>query len=609
MCVFGRHVTTLCAVAVLTLICGRAQAWVETEVRSHLATVDVDRAGRALVSEDLTLAVRGGPLHDFELGGVDLDAETLPDATVTSVAGSKAQLPATPLLLDKREDGSLRIEIDRDKGVRTGVYLFHFQYRTDLLKRDLIRREGNDVEVRWVGPRFNEGIDSARVLFRLPAGPTPPMLPDASASTGRIDDGDALGGVFIGNLHRLADKDELDIVRPHVSRGEPVLWRVRVSAKAFDAFATPSAPAHGDKATSASARALALGGTATAQPQQRLRWWLCAALAALAYAFAVATKWRYFSASCARRGAAARALVPLPVGLRAAASGTLLSAAFVSAAWFDQSTLGALLLVLGMVLASQFAVPAKVVLRGPGQWLPVSDSEAFERASVAFPGRYLDAGTLRGCALLGALCVLVAVGASSLFARAPYQALLLLLGSSCLLPLFFTGREAQLPADLATHPRPLLSNLLKRLRRADGLKAVPWARIPAGLVEADELRLLVQVPGAVRGLLGLEVGVEFLAGVAGSAAAPFVLIRAREGSLAVSALPRELSWTRGRKADERAAILRPRLPTAAHCEQLLLELAARLRDADHAPGARANSSRASIPALSSRRVPSPAHVM
>lgn len=605
MCVFGRHVTTLCAIAALTLICGRAQAWVETEVRSHLATVDVDRAGRALVSEDLTLAVRGGPLHDFELGGVDLDAETLPDATVASVAGSKAQLPATPLLLEKREDGTLRIEIDRDKGVRTGVYLFHFQYRTDLLKRDLIRREGNDVEVRWVGPRFNEGIDSARVLFRLPAGPTPPVLPDASASTGRIDDGDALGGVFIGNLHRLADKDELDIVRPHVSRGEPVLWRVRVSAKAFDAFATPSAPAHGEKPSTA--RALGLG--AAAQPQQRLRWWLCAALAALAYAFAVATKWRYFSASCARRGAVARALVPLPIGLRAAASGTLLSAAFVSAAWFDQSTLGALLLVLGMALASQFAAPAKVVLRGPGQWLPVSDAEAFERASAALPGRYLDAGTLRGGVLFAVTGVLVSLGAACLFARAPYQALLLLLGSACLLPLFFTGRAAQLPADLASHPRPLLSSLLKRLRRADGIKAVPWARIPEGMSEADELRLLVQVPGAVRGLLGLEVGVEYLAGVAGSAAAPFVMIRAREGSLAVSALPRELSWTRGRKADERAAILRPRLPTAAHCEQLLLELAARLRDADHAPGRRANTSRALTPAVSSRRVPSPAHVM
>lgn len=605
MCVLGRHITTLCVVAGLALISGRAHAWVETEVRSHLATVDVDRAGRALVSEDLTLAVRGGPLPGIELGGVDLDAETLPDATVTSVAGSKAQLPATPLLLDKRDDGTLRIEIDRDKGLRTGVYLFHFQYRTDLLKRNLIRREGNEVEVRWVGPRFTEGIDSARVLFRLPAGPTAPVLPDVGTSTGRIDDGDALGGVFIGNLHRLADKDELDIVRPHVSRGEPVLWRVRVNAKAFDAFANPVAPPKAEKSTTA--RALALG--AVSQPRQRLSWWLGAALLALAYAFAVATKWRVFSELCASRGARARALVPLPVGPRAAASGALLAAAFISAAWFDQSTLGAVLLVFGMLLASQFAAQAKVVLRGPGQWLPLSDAEAFQRVAAPHPGRFLDVGTWQGSAVFGALCVALTGGAWYLLAHAPYQALLLVLGSASLLPIFFTGRAAQLPADLALRPRRLLSSVLKRVRRAEGIKGVPWARIPEGSREADELRLLVQVPGAVRGLIALELGVEYVSGVAGSAAAPFVLVRAREGSLAVNALPRELSWTRGRKADERAAILRPRLPTPLHCEQLLVELAARLRDPHSPPAQRTRSSRLPTPPTASRRVPSPAHVM
>ncbi len=360
---FRRHITTLCAAAGLALFSGPAQAWVESDVRSHVATVDVDRAGKALVTEDLTLAVRGGPLPGFELSGVDLDAEPLPGAYVASVASSRAQLPATPLLLDKRDDGTLRIEVDREKGLRTGVYSFHFQYRTDLLKRDLIRREGNEAEVRWVGPRFEQGIDSARVVFRLPAGPTPPMLPDLNNSAGRLQDGDALGGVFIGNLHRLADKDELDIVRPHVSRGEPVLWRVRVSAKAFDAFANPLPPPRLEKSRGARSLSLAAG----AQPRQRLGWWLCAALAALAYAFAVAGKWRYFSALCGARGALPRTLVPLPVGLRAAASGTLLASAFISAAWFDQATLGAVLLVLAMAFACQYATPAKIVLRGPGQ--------------------------------------------------------------------------------------------------------------------------------------------------------------------------------------------------------------------------------------------------
>jgi len=600
---FRRHITTLCAVAGLALFSGNAQAWVESEVRSALATVDVDRAGKALVTEDLTLAVRGGPLPGFELSGVDLDAEPLPDASVSSVAGSKAQLSATPLLLDKRDDGTLRIEVDREKGLRTGVYAFHFQYRTDLLKRDLIRREGNEVEVRWIGPRFEQGIDSARVVFRLPAGPTPPVLPDANSSAGRLEDGDALGGVFIGNLHRLADKDELDIVRPHVSRGEPVLWRVRVSAKAFDAFANPLPAPRAEKASNA--RALARG--AGAQPRQRLTWWFCAAFSALAYAFAVAGKWRYFSAVCAARAAVPRSLVRLPVGLRAAAAGTLLAAAFVSAAWFDQATLGAALLVAAMAFACQYAMPAKIVLRGPGQWLPLSDQEAFTRSAVPAVGRFLDAGSLPGFVVFASSCVLLSTAAWWLFARAPYQALLLLLGSSSLLPLFFTGRAAQLPADLATRPRALLAGLARRLRGAPGIKVVAWARIPEGAAAADELRLLVQVPGGLRGLLGVEIGVDYGAAWGGSPGAPFVLIRAREGSAAVSALPRELIWTRGRKADERAAVLRPRLPTRAHCERLVLELIAQLRDANQGPGQR--SAIRSTLATASRRVLSPAHVL
>ena len=45
-----RHLTTLCAAAGLALFAAPAQAWVESEVRSHVATVDVDRAGQAIVT-------------------------------------------------------------------------------------------------------------------------------------------------------------------------------------------------------------------------------------------------------------------------------------------------------------------------------------------------------------------------------------------------------------------------------------------------------------------------------------------------------------------------------------------------------------------------------
>jgi hypothetical protein len=284
-----------------------------------------------------------------------------------------------------------------------------------------------------------------------------------------------------------------------------------------------------------------------------------------------------------------------------------LAMAFVSAAWFDQATLGAAFLVLAMALAVQFAMPAKVVLRGPGQWLPLSDAEAFARSTQAAPGRFLDAGAWPGLATFALSCGLFVVGALFLFPRAPYQALLLLLGMPCLLPLFFTGRAGQLPADPATKPRALLASLAKKLRRHEAVKVVPWARIPEGAREADELRLLLQVPGALRGLLGIEVGVEYTAGIGGSGAALFVLVRAREGSQAVAALPRDVIWTRGRKADERAAVLRPRLPTQSDCIALALELASLLREGD-LPSKRESAGRAGRPA-SKMSVPSPAHVL
>jgi hypothetical protein len=262
-----------------------------------------------------------------------------------------------------------------------------------------------------------------------------------------------------------------------------------------------------------------------------------------------------------------------------------------------------------MAFAVQYAVPAKVVLRGPGQWLPLSDSEAFAVATERLPGRFLDAGTWAGLSFFALLCASFCLGALLLFARAPYQALLLLLGSPCLLPLFFTGRAAQLPANAATEPRAVLAAISKKLRRHDGIKVVPWARIPERAHEADELRLLVQVQGALRGLVGVEVGVEYSAGVGGSGAALFVLVRAREGSLAVSALPRDVVWTRGRKADERATVLRPRLPTQAQCVTLVLELVQLLREDDNAHGKRTGAGEVGAKPARVARVVSPAHVM
>ena len=77
----------------------------------------------------------------------------------------------------------------------------------------------------------------------------------------------------------------------------------------------------------------------------------------------------------------------------------------------------------------------------------------------------------------------------------------------------------------------------------------------------------------------------------------------------MSALPRDVIWTRGRKADERAAVLRPRLPSQAQCVTLVLELAALLREEDHSPSRRASSTGKGSKTVNPARVASPAHVI
>src|SRR5687768_8852228 len=213
----------------LGLSTSAAWGWVEGTIQSDVITVNVERSGEATVVHEIVMRVKGGPLLGFDLEGVDSDAVPTPDATVSSAAAGPAGNPL-PLLLHKREDGGLRIEIDSPKGIRRGTYLFKLGYRTNLVARDLVKPLGSMVELRWIGPRFSDGLDSARVIFRLPPATTPPRLPDEEADLGAGAEG---AGTFLSNLRRAHDKDELEVVRPHVAKGEPVEWRLLASASSF----------------------------------------------------------------------------------------------------------------------------------------------------------------------------------------------------------------------------------------------------------------------------------------------------------------------------------------------------------------------------------------
>ncbi len=601
MYVLRRHLAALASAALLLVAipAHAAAGWVETRVTGHAATVDVERNGTATVTQELGIRLRGGPLAELPLAGVDGDAEPLPDATVICTDDQK--FGTVPLSVSREPDGSLKLTVERERGLKTGSYVFRFSYRTQLAKRELIRRVGNHVELRWVGPRFDDGLDSARVTFRVPEANVAPMLPSPGSSSGAINELDELGGVFVGNLRRAPGKDELEIMRPHVARGEPALWRVWVADSAFDAFTTTAAP---------KSPALLASRELGESPRERLTWLLGAVGAGLAFGLLVFAKWHAFHAAAALRNAKAQALVPLAPGLRAALGGVLLGLAVIAGGRWDEPTLVGVLLLGVMACAALYATPGRVAPRGPGQWLPLSESDAFSRQRTQLPGRYLDGSTLLGAFVLSALFVGVLVLHFLERQHSPYRAVEFLLGSTVLLPVFLTGRAQELPAVPGGDPRRMLERVLGGLRRR-GLRAVPLARLPQGASSADELRLLVQPRGALAGLMAVEVGADHALGLGGMVAEPYVLLRVREGSLCSQALPAQTSFQRGRKPDERVAVLRPKLPTVAETLALVNELVEVLTQPP--PPAPPSSARSSAGKPASARKPpraaSPAHAM
>jgi hypothetical protein len=116
---------------------------------------------------------------------------------------------------------------------------------------------------------------------------------------------------------------------------------------------------------------------------------------------------------------------------------------------------------------------------------------------------------------------------------------------------------------------------------------------------------LVQPRPCPAGLIALEVGVEVVRGLGGAVSAPYVMIRIREGASLQGRLPRHAVWTRGRKADERVALLRPALPTLGACHTLIQSLLERLDQ----PSSRSSSSGSSQRTAQLGSVPSPAHAM
>ncbi len=562
-----------------------AAAWVEMNPKALVSTVEVEPDGHATVTEALTLDLRGGPLRRIELFVADTDAEPVGDATVRKLP-SGAPLE---LLVERRADGALVLEVNGDKGLRTGSYFFSLRYRTDLAAARVLRPEGEGFDLAWVGPRLEGGMDGVRTIFRVPSADLPPRLPDATP-----DNPASAFGVLVAAVRNTPGGDEIELVRSHVASGEPPLWRVRLSGRAFPALVAKAAPV--------AAPELA---PRRVSPVVRSPRWLLASLAVgLVYALFVLFKAREQRRASERSGATLPPLVRWPLWLRSPLAGLAGGLALFAGAELELPAAVGVALAVALALGASGAPVRPVRPRGPGRWLLFQDDDAFARPENMVPPPWLDSGSARGFLLFATLMVVVLVFSQRELASAPYRALLFALLGALPFPIFFTGRASELSIDRVAFARRFLRKLAFGLRRR-GLKAVPWARVPEGRAAPDELRVLVKPRDAIEGLVALEVALEGQPGMGGLGRAPYVIVRVREGSRAERALPPGMTFGRGRKPEERIAILSPPLPTLGLTLELVEGLVDRL--AAQPPKSSLRSSGRSAATAKLRTVASPAH--
>jgi hypothetical protein len=565
-----RAVLFLCLLGVLFLCASRARAagWQEMHQSADDVRIAVGPDGVASIEHRLRFRIVAGRFKAFELAGVDTGAELVPETVIIPEKGGEIDARVEP---SPKVPGTVRVVFDEPKkGLGRGVYLVGLRYRVDLVAGKLLTRDGALWKLTWTGPPAPEGRDGARVVFDLLAAPTEPRLaaPEQAATT-------------LATLRRQPERDELELVRTHLPRGEAAVWSVRLDPRALPKIAVPelrpaAAPA-GPSPPLARNHAPAVA--------------LAAALAGLAGLFAVVlrAKQAAVSAACAPLCALPRPLVPLPFGLGAFAYGAAVAAGLVLLL-VGTPLHGALLVAVAMAIAVHRSPGRIDAPRGPGRWRAVADADVLlPRARTPMAGDALDLTTGRGRFVAAVVAVLVATAAVLVRAYAPGAAIAVPLAAVALVPVFVTGTRAQLPEA----PLALAARYLRPARNALGglvdlghveLRCIARVRERDGnggggggldVDAVDEVRLACAPDERIPGVRSIELA------VAGSAlgAVPEVLVRfddGSEGAAKVAALAPGVPVVPGRTPEEKVLRLAPTTPTAAGAAKLVARLLAEL---------------------------------
>lgn len=542
----------VCLVAVCSLSARQALAWVETSVRSSVTTIAITETGSASVTHEWLLRVKGGPLRGIVVDGVDSDAKLIEGATI--VRASSGQVAGVPIpLTGERDEQALRLEVAYNKGLPAGSYLLRFTYATNLLDRGLIRSAGPLAAVEWQSPVYRDGIDSLKVNVIVAHSNVAPHLEQpgnaSSAPNEAIQVVSTDSGVFLSELTREADSDILTLTRPHVARGERVTWKMLVAPSSVGLSPSESVNAsHSPPLIS------------YVPPQQRPWPYYIAAGFACIFTLLLVFKLR------------TRDYAPL-ISLRNTYRIPLVFLMVGSSLWFalvpEWPSLAALLLVTACLLSLTRTRHDVVAARGPGHWRPVStDTLPYVAPSPARGARWLDVSSLPGFSLFLVLIASSALLGLRLLGVSPYYSATALFYAMAFVPLFFTVGGTKRSSPLAEQLL-FLTPIAKKVPRSVGSVEL-IGRFPIGSEVPDEVRLQVNPLAAREGFRGCEVALECTQGSFGRILTPAILFRVDEQSDAHRNLPREGQWSRGRHADERVVVMRPRLPLRSVTVDLLL---------------------------------------
>jgi hypothetical protein len=425
----------------------------------------------------------------------------------------------------------------------------------------MLTRDGAMWKLSWTAPPASEGHDGARVTFDLPAAPTEPRLAGEATTT-------------LATLRRGAERDELELVRPHVSRGDAVVWQARIDPKAFPRVSSPELrPPPPVETAPPSLLASHLARVLVA-----------VGFAALAGALAILLRSKRASvrAMAEEAGMQARPLLALPWGLGPFVYGVVTAGALATLLW-SNPLVGAALVIFAMGIAAHRSPAPIVKPRRPGSW----ESVPMLAGGASRPASKLDIGGWSGRLVVG--LGLVAIGAASWFLRVkvPQIALALPLASVALVPIFVTGTRAQMPPA----PVDLAVRLLRPARDAIA-SSLDLAHVELGTIgrvtasphggtsaAIDEVRLAGAPKDRTPGLRAIELALATAPG--GWSASPEVLVRFDAASAAARRIDRIAAGQRilrGRTKDENVVRLLPDEPTPDAAAALVARLLMSLED-------------------------------